>query len=212
MKLITESQLKQLSEQSDLEQAVVNDLLGFTKVFRLLKSVNKPIVGHNLLMDLMIMANCFEAPLPKNYLHFKQSINSIFPTVFDTKTISFGLRQSIPETKRWSKNYLESLYNYFRDGNGRHLVLNSPYVEIQGLDKSNVGKFHNAGWDSYCTGYIFIRMAHIHACGQYGAAKNQAYMSSQLLHAVSKYKNCLNLIRGSLAYIVSCLFCKSCVV
>jgi hypothetical protein len=31
-------------------------------------------------------------------------------------------------------------------------------------------KFHEAGWDSFCTGYCFIRMAHIFAhitCGRY---------------------------------------------
>lgn len=44
----------------------------------------------------------------------------------------------------------------------------APNVSEQSQDL-NV-KFHEAGWDSFCTGYCFIRMAHIFAhvtCGRY---------------------------------------------
>lgn len=205
-KVVLESELKHLCEEE--QQTLLNDLLGFTRVYRLLKSSKKPIIGHNLLTDLMIMVNSFEGPLPKNYKRFKQHLHSLFPTIFDTKTISFEVQKSITYDKRWSQNYLEGLYKYFRDGNGRHLTLKSPYIEMQGLEENDIGKFHNAGWDSYCTGYIFIRMAHYLAVSQFHGSLNKIYMSSELLQAVAKHKNCLNLIRGNLSYIVSFLLIK----
>lgn len=207
VKRISEAELNEFLKEN-LEEIVVDELLGFTKVFNLLKSLKKPIIGHNILTDLMIMVNTFEKPLPNDYMQFKIFLNNLFPIIFDTKTISFELYYSLPQTKRWSQNYLESLYCYFRDGNGRHLVFNSPYIDIEGHNEETIGKFHNAGWDSYCTGYIFIRMAHIYATRQYGIAKNKIYMSSELINAVSKFKNCLNLIRSSISYIVGrTMFC-----
>jgi hypothetical protein len=37
-------------------------------------------------------------------------------------------------------------------------------------------KFHEAGWDSFCTGYCFIRMAHIYASLSFGR-----YVQSNML-------------------------------
>ena len=37
-------------------------------------------------------------------------------------------------------------------------------------------KFHEAGWDSFCTGFCFIRMAHIYASLSFGR-----YVQSNML-------------------------------
>lgn len=200
VKKVTEEEFRALTESERLEEELLDSLLGFTKVFRLLTELKKPIIGHNVLTDLALMAHTFEAPLPHSYKHFKQFLHDLFPTVYDTKTISYELRNTLQENKRWKKNLLETLYVYFKDGDGRHLALNSPYIKMNGnLDADH---FHNAGFDSYCTGYIFIRMAHLFASKGTNNTK-QIFMSSQLLGAVSQYKNCLNIIRGAIAYVVS---------
>lgn len=191
-----------LLKEGTLEQQTLDSLLGFTKVFRLLKSLEKPIIGHNVLNDLMILTNVFEAPLPKSFTNFKNHLHNLFPVIYDTKTISFELRNIIPQTKRWKENTLEHLYVFFKDGPGRHLQLNSPYIHFnETLEKGE--QFHNAGWDSYCTGYIFIRMAHIFASQQYENTSNKTLMSSQLFGAMKRFENSLNLIRSSVPFIVS---------
>lgn len=198
---VSQGRYTQQTKYENLEEEMIDGLLGFTKVFRLLVSLKTPIIGHNILTDLALMAHSFEAPLPHSYKKFKRFLNDLFPTVYDTKTVSYRLRNSVPEEKRWKKNLLEDLYVFFKDGDGRHLALNSPYIEMSGKIEGGE-QFHNAGFDSYCTGYIFIRMAHIFASKGNNSAK-QTFMSGQLLNAVSEYKNCLNVIRGAIAYLVS---------
>ena len=43
---------------------VMNEMLGFTRVFRVLAAHKKIIFGHNFLMDLMIIYDKFYKPLP----------------------------------------------------------------------------------------------------------------------------------------------------
>lgn len=199
---VTQEEFQQLTKDENLECELVESLLGFTKVFRLLTALKKPIVGHNVLTDLTLMAHTFEAPLPHSYKKYKKFLHDLFPTVYDTKIISYEIRNSLPENKRWKKSLVETLYFYFKDGDGRHLALNSPYIKMTG--DVVVDHFHNAGFDSYCTGYIFIRMAHLLASKGTTNAK-QVFMSGQLLSAVSHHKNYLNVIRGAVAYVVSAL-------
>jgi hypothetical protein len=47
-----------------LEETVMHSLLGFSRLFKLLVELKKPIVGHNILLDLMIMYNQFHEQLP----------------------------------------------------------------------------------------------------------------------------------------------------
>lgn len=200
LKKVNHEEFKELVQNENLENEFLDSLLGFTKVFRLLTALRKPIIGHNILIDLSLLAHTFESQLPRSYKKYKVFIHNLFPVVYDTKTISYELRNSLPENKRWKQNLLETLYPYFKDGDGRHLALNSPYITVK--DNILCNNFHNAGFDSYCTGYIFIRMAHILVSKGNNNPK-QTYMCGQLLNAVSPYKNCLNVIRGTIAYVVS---------
>lgn len=200
-KKVTQEEFRELTKEENLEDELLDSLLGFTKVFRLLTSLKKPIIGHNILTDLSLLAHTFESPLPHSYKNFKRLLHDLFPTVYDTKFLSYELRNIVPENKRWKRNLLDTLYVYFKDGDGRHLALNSPLIKIAG-DNISYDQFHNAGFDSYCTGYIFIRMAHIIASKGINNPK-QTFMCAQLLSAVSAYKNCVNIIRGSIAHVVS---------
>jgi len=43
-------------------------------------------------------------------------------------------------------------------------------------------KFHEAGWDSFCTGFCFIRMAHIYASLSFGRyVQSNVFVFSYLL-------------------------------
>jgi len=48
------------------EQEAFDTLIGFSKFFSLLVEKDIPIVGHNLLLDLMMMFQQFIGPLPGN--------------------------------------------------------------------------------------------------------------------------------------------------
>ncbi|KAF2897791.1 hypothetical protein ILUMI_08378 [Ignelater luminosus] len=195
---VTTEQFEILSKKFSLDQTLIADLLGFSEIFRLLTTLQKPIIGHNLLLDLMVITHSFERPLPKSYAAFKKLVHSLFPNIYDTKCISFDINNLIPENKRLHQNILSTLYEYFKDGYGRHLAKNSPLIEHVSDTQQ---MFHYAGWDAYCTGYIFIRMAHIYASERYNKVKGKKFMSSELLQAVEKHRNNVNIIRGDVSHI-----------
>lgn len=182
-----------------LEEDMMDSLLGFSRLFKLLVELRKPIVGHNLLLDLMIMYNQFHEQLPTQFTMFKQRIHTMFPVIYDTKFLSFELKKLVSREDLWESNVLSNLYYFFKNGRGRHIVLFSPAIE---LDVAGDVKFHEAGWDSFCTGFCFIRMAHIFAHVTVGSVMEGRQLSSkELLAAAISRKNCVNVIRASVSHV-----------
>lgn len=202
IKRVPPNEYLSLCRQYSLEEKIQEDLLGFTKIFRLICNSNKPLVGHNLLTDLILMLNTFDLPLTSSYKKFKEHLTKLLPNIYDTKTLSFELQQKLPKEKMWQYGSLQNLYEYFKDGYGRHLSPNSPLIQPHRLDSKD--KFHDAGWDSYFTGYIFIRMAHIFVANSNKNVKRR-FMSTELLNGIKPLKNQINVIRCSVPYIVSLL-------
>ncbi|XP_066143348.1 pre-piRNA 3'-exonuclease trimmer-like isoform X2 [Euwallacea fornicatus] len=179
VKKVSPEEYRKLNFKYRLEDETIDNLLGFSKVFRLLVELQKPIVGHNVFQDLLLIVGNFETTLPKKYLDFKELISKLLPTIFDTKSISYELKSMLPKEKQWIDNGLNIIFDYFKNGVGRILATNSPAIE---MDNPQLGydNFHNAGWDSFCTGYVFI---------------------SELIAGLEQYKNRINIIRGSTSYI-----------
>ncbi|CAH1155819.1 unnamed protein product [Phaedon cochleariae] len=190
------AEIRKLEITQSIEEELISNLLGFTKVFRLLTTLGKPIIGHNSVQDILLLIESFEAPLPHSYRQFKKLTTSLFPTIFDTKHIAYELKSSVQEDKQWNDKGLESLFDYFKNGTGRHLAVNSPAIEVQ--DDKSFGKYHEAGWDSFCSGYIFIRLAYLNVYRKYPKSKN--FVSCELIAGLSEYKNKVNVIRGSVSY------------
>lgn len=66
-------------KDKSLEEDVLGSLLGFSRLFKLLVELKKPIVGHNILLDLMLMYNQFHEQLPSKlspfYFYFNPHVN-----------------------------------------------------------------------------------------------------------------------------------------
>ncbi|CAG9862371.1 unnamed protein product [Phyllotreta striolata] len=149
------------------------------------------------MQDILILTENFETALPASYNKFKKLITTLFPKIYDTKTISYELKHSVPEEKRWNDRSLSHMFEYFKNGTGRHLALNSPAIEIKNC--TNQGKYHEAGWDSFCTGYIFIRMAYFNVYHKF--PKSKTFMSAELIAGLSDFQNRVNVIRGAVSNI-----------
>lgn len=54
------------------EEMAIEYFVGFSKVIRAIIEAKKPLVGHNLMLDLLFMYNYFYQPLPRK-LHFIQT-------------------------------------------------------------------------------------------------------------------------------------------
>ncbi|KAK3912234.1 Pre-piRNA 3'-exonuclease trimmer [Frankliniella fusca] len=194
---------KNHTHEDELQNAVLLSLRGFTRIFRLLVQSKKPIIAHNCILDLMIMHKQFYCSLPKSYQDFKNNIHSLFPIVYDTKYMSSEFRKKVTRADCWSNNTLPTLYNYFNLGRGFNLVSYSPQIKSDDYGKDGVPKFHDAGWDAYCAGYCFIRMAHffgVHELGRVNAAR--PFTSTEHLALTAHLANRVNIIRGNLTHIV----------
>nr|CAD7204609.1 unnamed protein product [Timema douglasi] len=63
------------------------------------------------------------------YTDFKKKIMSLFPTIYDTKFLSFELRKELSRTDKWVSNVLNEMYIYFKNSNGVSLALYSPSIK-----------------------------------------------------------------------------------
>lgn len=75
-------------EKQKKQKELLLEAIGFSKVIRFIIENNKPIVGHNLFLDLMHTFNQFIGKLPQTYGEFKISVQTLFPKLYDTKFIA----------------------------------------------------------------------------------------------------------------------------
>ena len=80
--------LKKIDEKNQQELNELENASGFSKVIKKISASNKPVVGHNMLMDICFMINQFVAPLPETLSEFKSLLNRHFPFVCDTKLMA----------------------------------------------------------------------------------------------------------------------------
>ncbi|KAL8623603.1 hypothetical protein ACOMHN_037690 [Nucella lapillus] len=139
---------KQNAEIMELEEAV-----GFTKVMRLIAQSGKPVVGHNMMLDVMHLLNHFCFPLPQELEEFKAMVRSSLPRLFDTKHIA-------------STHPFRDLIPYTVLGNLQQTLEKEPFtpakVELPEeflRYKDATDKYHEAGYDAYVTGSIFATLA-----------------------------------------------------
>jgi hypothetical protein len=74
-----------LAAQITDSQMASKDVLGLTSVLNLISNLQKPVIVHNGMLDLMFMHDKFFAPLPDDLLEYKTSTNKLFPHIYDTK-------------------------------------------------------------------------------------------------------------------------------
>jgi hypothetical protein len=85
--------------------------------------------------------------------------------------------------------YVSAMKHIVKDVKGMSLTVSGPKEVVSNLSEQSQDlnvEFHDAGWDSFCTGYCFIRMAHVYAhvtCGRY-VQRNILVHSSVVLGGV----------------------------
>lgn len=89
------------------------------------------------------------------YIDFKKNIHQLFPTIYDTKFLSFELREILTTegnyfvfiylfilvyrnvlntffffSEKWKHNTLSGLVNYFTEEQGKRIALGSPIIKL----------------------------------------------------------------------------------
>lgn len=147
------SKAKSLEEQKQ-ETDLYNEAFGFTNIIRLLSTSKKPLIGHNMFLDLFHSVTNFFSDAPDDLAEFKSLITTLFPLIFDTKLIASMQPLSSHAPHTGLQNLTECI------GSG----LPSIKLEIdQAVDNHDINeedelKFHNAGFDALSTGKCFISL------------------------------------------------------
>lgn len=90
-----------------LEENLMNSVLGFSQIINLLVEHKKPIVGHNIFLDVLLLHSQFIGPLPKKYSLFKKTVNNLWPMIYDTKYISHEMSKKLSVHEVWKSNALQ---------------------------------------------------------------------------------------------------------
>ncbi|NWI70614.1 PNDC1 ribonuclease, partial [Todus mexicanus] len=169
---------------------------GFTNLFRAIVKAKKPLVGHNMLMDLMHLHDKFYKPLPESYEEFKRNIHNLFPVIIDTKTVtksiwkvglprSFCLDLTLPLVFSSNLNHEDSACPVIALASdcSRYAEKKSP---------------HEAGYDAFLCGSGKMLLEHLfRVCiGTWHDAVEADPSFSRYLTVLAKYLNKVNFIRG----------------
>jgi hypothetical protein len=142
---------QQTTKQIGMEKHLSQDV-GLRRVIDLLFECGKPLIGHQVWMDLMFLVATFtQVPFPPHLDEFKRLMQRYYPTCLDTKCI-LSHHPLLRDT--FTVETLEGLmlYTTFVDKVAIHLDdAHQRYMYSESL--------HEAGYDAYCTGVVFLRLA-----------------------------------------------------
>ncbi|KAJ3025564.1 UNVERIFIED_CONTAM: hypothetical protein HDU68_006991 [Siphonaria sp. JEL0065] len=130
-------------------------LIGFRRVIELISKSQKPVIGHNMYLDLCqtIQKFCFE--LPATVGEFKELVHSVFPAIYDTKLIA----NNDPKIKESITNSALSEMVVQLSGplfTKPEFIMHPDFQDY--LAPAATEKFHEAGYDAFSTGVSFIKM------------------------------------------------------
>lgn len=190
---------------SQEQEKILNALLGFSKVFQVLTSCKKPIVGHNVLTDLLLAYENFYEHLPESFKDFKLKLHKIFPVVYDTKLVAFEISRNpvFSHCNFFDDTNLENLHNSLSSSDAQYFALFAPSVVFSEkcyryLDEKMP---HEAGYDSFLSGFVFLRMAHMLAYMGSRRSPEGPLPFSKFLRVLKPYENLLHLSRAQVQYV-----------
>eukprot|EP00331_Platyophrya_macrostoma_P019581 CAMPEP_0176473046 /NCGR_PEP_ID=MMETSP0127-20121128/42081_1 /TAXON_ID=938130 /ORGANISM="Platyophrya macrostoma, Strain WH" /LENGTH=424 /DNA_ID=CAMNT_0017867983 /DNA_START=175 /DNA_END=1449 /DNA_ORIENTATION=- len=112
-------------------------------------NAGKPVVVHNSWSDLVFLYRATHSTPLSSYAQFKSVVNKLFPTLYDTRTLSsLGAMQSIGNVR----GPLDKTYELFRK---RHDGLTTRVTLSDGFAEGTQAP-HNAAFDAYMTGSLFL--------------------------------------------------------
>ncbi|XP_049621424.1 poly(A)-specific ribonuclease PNLDC1 [Suncus etruscus] len=168
---------------------------GFSVFFQMLVKAQKPLVGHNMMMDLLHLHEKFFQPLPESYDQFKINIHSLFPVLIDTKNVTKDIWKELnfPRASNLSEVYqvLNSDLNPSKSSGPVivHASKCEKYVETQYP--------HEAAYDAFLCGSVLLKVAHLLLQRVHGGAMPTPAPSFPLyLDVLAPYVNQVNLIRA----------------
>ncbi|KAF5914859.1 hypothetical protein HPG69_010925 [Diceros bicornis minor] len=205
--------------ESCWKEKILLSARGFTVFFQMLVKAQKPLVGHNMMMDLLHLHEKFFRPLPESYNQFKLNIHKLFPVLIDTKNVTKDVWKELnfPRVSNLSEVYevLNSDLNPTK--NSGPVIIHASKCEKYGASRehsSSAGgarvpepgwgahvavetKYpHEAAYDAFLCGSVLLKVAHLLLWRVHGAGSTPEPSFPLYLDVLAPYVNQVNLIRA----------------
>eukprot|EP00742_Colponemidia_sp_Colp-10_P003893 GILJ01004146.1.p1 GENE.GILJ01004146.1~~GILJ01004146.1.p1 ORF type:complete len:560 (-),score=84.76 GILJ01004146.1:140-1621(-) len=185
-----QSSQNQDRDRGDRGEDRVEVTVGFSVVIDMLISARKPLIGHNMLLDLAYLYGQFIQPLPPSLTEFKRQIHGLFPVIWDTKLIVHVAKLD----KLFSRTSLEHLFDECESH--PDLMELCSFEHAEGFDRyEGQSLAHEAGYDAFMTGCVFAYIC------KYLTHKTHPPTSDTPtpgdLKVLESYKNQINMIRAA---------------
>ncbi|NWS17426.1 PNDC1 ribonuclease, partial [Pachyramphus minor] len=199
-------QHRQLLENSSCDpcqmELVLLSARGFTNLFQILVEAKKPLVGHNMLMDLMHLHDKFYKPLPESYEEFKRNIHNLFPVLIDTKIVTKSMKKNylFPRVSSLSEAYAVLCSSSLnpKDPPWPVIVLASDCSRYAEKESP-----HEAGYDALLcgSGKMLLKHSFRDCVGTWHDAVEADPSFSRYLTTLAEHVNQVNVIRGGVSSI-----------
>ncbi|ELK34824.1 Poly(A)-specific ribonuclease PARN-like domain-containing protein 1 [Myotis davidii] len=181
--------------ESCWKEKILLSARGFSVFFQMLvKAQKQPLVGHNMLMDLLHLHEKFFRPLPENYHQFKSNIHSLFPVLLDTKNVTKDIwKRCRGAEDSFIHMNLRRRGQEQRDCSQRMVfILFSPDSDLNPTKDSGPVIIHA----SKCEKYVLLKVAHLLLWRVHGAGPTPEPSFPLYLDVLAPYMNQVNLIRA----------------
>ncbi|XP_042684712.1 poly(A)-specific ribonuclease PNLDC1 isoform X1 [Centrocercus urophasianus] len=192
--------LESSSHDSCQKELILTSARGFTNLFQIIVKAKKPLVGHNMLMDLCHLHDKFYNPLPESYEEFKKNIHHLFPVLIDTKTVTKSIWKNYQFPR--VSNLLE-VYEVLCSSDLNPMDPSCPVIALASDSVRYAEKAapHEAAYDAFLCGSVLLKSAHLLLCSLTDDAAKANSSFSQYLTMLAEYLNKVNVIRGGVSSI-----------
>ncbi|KAJ1894815.1 hypothetical protein LPJ66_004962 [Kickxella alabastrina] len=151
--------------------ASIEEARGFCAIIDLLSAARKPVVGHNMPLDILHAYSKFYRQLPESRVEFESAVLRFLPVLIDTKYII----ESTPGIKaKYGTSNLDEIAPVLEKeasasgsasggdgdgdgGSGKRALIRNHANFTRDVSRN----MHEAGYDAYMTGATFIRLLHL---------------------------------------------------
>lgn len=190
-------------ERQDLDRCrkerILLSVLGFTIIFRFIVAAKKPLVGHNMLMDLLHLYDKFYQPLPESYEEFKRNLHTLFPIIIDTKTVTRAVWKVLQFPRARTLMEVFNLLN----SNQNPAQPSSPLIEHAPDCRKYVDEAcpHEAAYDAFVCGSVLVKLGHLLLVTNQMDTEDPTRPFSRYMDVIREHINQVNLIRARVSRI-----------